>query len=147
MEEENTSKTRTESSTFGSLFSSLTDEVTTLVRNEVQLAQAEMTEKASQATKGVASIAAAGAVMFSGFLVLLAAAVYGLDRVLPDTTTPWLSALIVGAIVLIIGVILVQAGRKKLQALHLTPDRTMASFRNDKEFAKQHEEQAKEQTK
>lgn len=147
MDEENRNRTNTESSTFGSLFSSLTDEVRTLIRNEVRLAQAEMTEKASQAAKGAASIAIAGAVLFSGFLVLLAAAVYGLNAVLPGTTTPWLSALIVGAIVLIIGVIMVQTGRKKLQALNLTPERTMASLSNDKEFAKQHEEQAKEQTK
>lgn len=139
MDEEN--RGRAEPSTFTSLFSNLTDEVRTLVRNEIQLAQAEMAAKATQAAKGAASIAIAGAVMFCGLLVLLAAAVFGLSTVMPA----WLAALIVGVVVLIIGAIMVQAGRKKLQKLNLTPDRTVASFRNDKEFTKQHEEQAKEQ--
>ncbi|TDX31633.1 putative superfamily III holin-X [Modicisalibacter xianhensis] len=137
-------KNRTESSMLGSLVSNLTDEVRTLIRGEVRLAQAEMTEKASQASKGAGSIAAAGAVLFSGFLVLLAAAVYGLDTVIDYGSTPWLSALIVGGVVLIIGAILLQAGRKKLKRLQLAPERTMASFRNDKDLARHHGEHVKE---
>lgn len=147
MEEERT-RTREDSSIMGSLLSNLTDELRTLIRGEIQLAQAEMTEKAAQAGKGGASIAAAGGVLFSGLLVLLAAAVYGLDNVIPYGTTPWLSALIVGVVVLIVGFLMLQAGRKKLQkAQHLTPERTVASFRNDKEMAQHHREHIKEDTK
>lgn len=146
MDEEN--RNRQEGATsFSSLISSLTRDVTSLVRNEVDLAKAEMSEKTSQAATGVGSIAAAGAVMFCGLLVLLAAAVFGLNHVLPPETTPWLSALIVGGVVLIIGLIMLQSGRKKLQAQNLMPNRTMASLRNDRKFAQQHEEQAKEQVK
>jgi xanthine/uracil permease len=142
MEEEN--RSRTESSMLSSLVSNLTDEVRTLIRGEVRLAQAEMSEKASQAGKGAGSIAAAGAVLFSGFLVLLAAAVYGLHTIIDYGETPWLSALIVGGIVLIIGFILLQAGRKKLKTLQMAPERTMASFKNDKDVAKHHSEHVKE---
>lgn len=143
MDEEN--RNRTQTSSLGSLLSSLTNELTGLVRKEVELAKAEISEKGTQAAGGVGSIAAAGGVLFSGFLVLLAAAVFGLNEVLPPETTPWLSALIVGGIVLIIGFILLQSGRKKLKAQNLMPNRTMASFRNDRELAQQHETRAKEE--
>ncbi|SFH71107.1 phage holin family protein [Modicisalibacter xianhensis] len=143
MDEENRSRTGTTS--IGSLLSSLTQEVTSLVRKEIELAKAEIGEKGSQAASGVGSIAAAGAILLSGFLVLLAAAVFGLNTVLPPQTTPWLSALIVGGVVVIIGLIMLQSGRKKLKTQNLMPNRTMASFRNDRELARQHEHRAKEQ--
>ena len=142
MDEEN--RSRTESSMLGSLVSNLTDEIRTLIRGEVRLAQAEMSEKATQAGKGAASIAVAGAVLFSGFLVLLAAAVYGLHAIIDFGETPWLSALIVGVVVLIIGAIMVQSGRKKLQKLQVAPERTMSSLKNDKDVAKHHREHVKE---
>lgn len=147
MDADNRTRQGESSSSFSSLFKSLTYDVTSLVRNEVELAKAEISEKASQASAGVGSIAAAGAIMFCGFLVLLAAAVFGLNTVLPPETTPWLSALIVGGVVLLIGFIMLQSGRKKLKSQNLMPNRTMASLRNDREFARQHEEQAKERAK
>lgn len=132
---------------FGSLFSNLTHEVTSLVRKEIELAKAELSEKASQATSGITSIAVAGAVLMSGFLVLLAAAVYGLNTVLPPNTTPWLSALIVGGIVVVIGFIMLKSGQKKLETQSLRPNRTMASVKSDQGLARQHGKQAKEQMK
>lgn len=132
-------------STIGALFSSLTREVSALVRKESELARVEMSEKAGQAMGGVAAIAVAGGVLLCGFLVLLAAAVFGLNTVLPPETTPWLSALIVGVVVVVIGLIMLQAGRKKLDREALMPTRTMASFRRDRELAQQHEDVVKEE--
>ena len=140
-------RTPREGSSFGTLISNLTHEVTALVRNEVELTKAEMSEKASQVGTGVGAVATAGAVLMCGFLVLLAAAVFGLNTVLPPETTPWLSALIVGGIVVIIGFIMLQSGKKKLQATNLKPNRTIASVRNDKQLAQHHQGQAKEQLK
>lgn len=140
-------KARTEGSSIGSLFSSLAREVTTLVRNETELAKVEMSEKANQAMGGIGSMAAAGAVLMSGFLVLLAAAVFGLNEVLPPETTPWLSALIVGGVVVLIGLIMLQSGRKKLKSQNLMPTRTMASLRRDKEVGREHVEIAKEEVR
>ena len=133
-----------ESGSFGSLISSLTHEVTALVRDEVELAKAEMREKVSQVTTSVTSMAVAGGVLLSGFLVLLAAAVFGLDTFLQR---PWLSALIVGAIVVVIGFIMLQSAKKKLKSANLAPNRTMASFRKDQDMAKKHECQVKEELK
>jgi len=133
-----------ESGSFSSLISSVTHEVTALIRNEVELAKAEMREKISQVTTSIASMAVAGGILLCGLLVLLAAAVFGLDTFLH---TPWLSALIVGVIVVIIGFIMLQTAKSKLKAANLAPNRTMASFRKDQDMAKKHEGQAKEQLK
>ncbi|MDW5375894.1 phage holin family protein [Halomonas sp. HP20-15] len=133
-----------EGSSFGSLISNVTQEITALIRNEVELAKAEMRQKASQLGMGVGSIAAGGGVLLCGFLVLLASAVFGLNIVVQAM---WLSALIVGAIVVIVGFIMLQGGKKKLKATNLTPDRTMASLQKDQGMAKRHKSQAKEQLK
>nr|WP_298415619.1 phage holin family protein [uncultured Halomonas sp.] len=144
MDTDNRNTTRDSSSSFGTLISSLTNEVTSLVRNEVDLAKAEMGQKVSQIGTGVGSIAAAGAVLMCGFLVLLAAAVFGLDTVLQ---TPWLSALIVGVIVVVIGFIMLQTGKKKLKATNLMPQRTISSVQKDADLAQHHKVEAKEQLK
>lgn len=133
-----------EGSSFGSLISNVTQEVTALIRNEVELAKAEMREKTSQLGMGIGSVAAGGGVLLCGFLVLLASAVFGLNLALEAM---WLSALIVGAIVVVIGFIMLQGGKKKLKATNLAPNRTMASLQKDQGMAKQHKSQAKEQLK
>ncbi|WP_346795593.1 phage holin family protein [Halomonas sp. Bachu 37] len=139
--------TSTQGSSIGSLLSTLTQEMTSLVRNEVELAKTEMSEKTHQAMSGLAAIAIAGAVLFGGFLTLLAAAVFLLNEVLPPDTTPWLSAVIVGVVVAIIGYIMLQSGIKKIQARNLMPNRTMHSLQTDKEFAKEHKHNVKEELK
>src|SRR5690606_4868016 len=105
--------------------STITHELTALVRDEAELAKAEMRQKTSQLGTGIGSIAVAGGVLMCGFLVLLASAVFGLDTFLQ---TPWLSALIIGVIVVIVGFVMLQSGKKKLRAINLAPDRTMASL-------------------
>lgn len=143
MEAEN--RTRSQTSSIGMLFTNLANEVTGLIRKESELAKVEMSEKTHQVMGAVVSLAIAGAVLFSGFLVLLAAAVFGLNTVLPPETTPWLSALIVGGVVVVIGLILLQAGRKKLKPDSLMPTRTLASLRRDRALAQEHEEVVKEE--
>lgn len=146
-EHNRTTSTTSEGASLGSLLSTLTREMGSLVRQETQLAKAEMSEKTHQAMTGVAAIAIAGAVLFGGFLVLLAAAVFLLNEVLPPDTTPWLSAIIVGLVVAIIGYVMLKSGVKKLQAQNLMPDRTMASLQSDKDLARHHEAHVKEELK
>ncbi|MBW6390668.1 phage holin family protein [Halomonas sp. Y3S6] len=145
MEAEN--RMRTGETSVASLFTNLARDVTSLVRKETELAKVEMGEKTSQAMGALASIAIAGAVLLSGFLVLLAAAVFGLNTVLPPDTTPWLSALIVGGVVVLVGFIMLQAGRKKLKQENLMPTRTMASLRRDKALTQEHEATLKEEVR
>lgn len=136
-----------EGTSLGSLLATLTREMSSLVRQETQLAKAEMSEKTHQVMNGVAAIAIAGAVLFGGFLVLLAAAVFLLNEVLPPDTTPWLSAILVGLVVAIVGYVMLKSGLKKLQTHNLMPDRTMASLQSDRDLARHHETHAKEELK
>jgi len=120
------------------LLSDLWRETTTLVHDEVELAKADITEKVTQAGRGVGAVATGGAVLFAGFLVLLGAAVGALMRVLPPDLAPWLAPLIVGAVVAIIGAVMLSGGLKKLKAENLRPDRTLESLRRDRDLAKEH---------
>ena len=119
---------RDQDSTTG-LLSRLFDEVTTLMRKELALARSEISESIVDARTGITSLASGGAVLYAGFLVLLMAAVIGLAQVMEA----WLSALIVGAVVAIVGYIMLQSGRKKLRAESLTPDRTREALRKDRD--------------
>lgn len=140
-------KPTSQGSSVGSLLSSVMHEISSLVRNEAELAKTEMSAKTHQAMAGIAAIATAGAVLPGGFLTLLAAAVFLLNEVLPPETTPWLSALIVGGVVTIAGIIMLNAGLKQLQARSLMPDRTINSLQSDKAVAQKHQHNIKEELK
>jgi hypothetical protein len=118
-----------ESHSFVGLVRRLTDELATLVRQELALARAEITSSIRSLILGAGSVAAGGAVLFAGFLVLLAAAVLGLAHVV----SPWLSALIVGVVVALVGYLMVHAGVKGVTETPVTPARTVDSLRRDKD--------------
>ena len=118
----------------GDLFSDLSRETTTLVRQEVQLAKAELTQSASEAARGIGMLVAGGAVAYAGLLFLLLAVVYGLIEAGWD---PWLSALVVGVVVVAIGAILVLRARESLKPANLAPRRTVETLKEDQEWAKE----------
>ncbi len=140
-------KPTSQNTSVGSLLSTVMQEISSLVRNEAELAKTEMSEKTHQVMVAIAEIAIAGAVLMGGFLTLLAALVFVLNEVLPPDTTPWLSAIIVGIVVTLMGVIMLKAGQKKLQARNLMPNRTLHSLQSDKATAKQHQHNVKEELK
>jgi len=114
------------------LLTELAQETTTLVRKEVELAKAEMSEKVNQATAGAVSLAAGGMVAFAGVIFLLLAATFGLATIME----PWLAALIVGGVVTVIGIVLVLMGKRRLSARNLQPNRTISTLQDDKRWAK-----------
>jgi len=126
---------RPEERSIAELFSDLTQETTELVRKEVELAKVEISQKVSRLETGIASLAIGGAVAFAGALVLLAAAVLGVDAVL---NRPWLSALIVGGAITLVGIGLLVKGRSDLGAADVTPERSFESLRKDKDLAMRH---------
>jgi Putative Actinobacterial Holin-X, holin superfamily III len=109
------------------LLSDLAGETSTLVRQEIALFKAELSEKLTRLGVGAAAVAAGGLIAFSGWLALLAAAILGLSHVL----APWLSALIIAVLVLAIGVGLALFGKSRLNADALVPRRTLNSLRED----------------
>ena len=120
------------------LFSDLWRETQTLVHQEAELAKAEISEKVSRVTTGAGEIAAGGAILFAGFIVLLFAAVGALELLLPTEHAIWLAPLIVGLIVMIIGYIVFARGRKQMSAESLAPQRTIDSLQQDAKLAKEH---------
>jgi hypothetical protein len=120
------------------LFSDLWRETQTLVHQEAELAKAEISEKVSKVTTGAGEIAAGGAILFAGFIVLLFAAVGALEMLLPTDHAMWLAPLIVGLIVMIIGYIVFASGRKQMRAESLAPQRTLESLQQDARLAKEH---------
>jgi len=119
---------RESQSAFG-LLRRLTDELSTLLRQELALATTEISRSMRVMLTGAASLAVGGAVLFTGLLAMLAAAVLGLATVL----SPWLAALAIGAAVAVIGIVLVLAGIRSLDPSTLKPSRTTESLRRDKD--------------
>lgn len=117
----------------GELFQELTQEARNLVALEVDLAKTEMSEKAGKMGKDAGILAAGGFVIYAGFLALVFAAIAGLANFL----APWLSALIIGVVVILIGYILVRAGLNGLKRANLTPQQTIQSLQQDKEWVQQ----------
>ena len=118
----------------GDLFSDLSRETTTLVRQEVQLAKAELTQSATEAARGIGMLVAGGAVAYAGLLFLLLAIVFGLIEAGLDA---WVSALVVGLVVAAIGAILVLRARESLKPANLAPRRTVETLKEDQEWAKE----------
>ncbi len=110
----------------------LADEVTTLFTKEIALLKVETTNAIREAQSGVGSMAAGGAVLYAGFLFLLVSAFLALSLVVEG----WLAALIVGAVVAIIGAIMLSSGKKKLEASSLKPEYTQAAMQKDREMLK-----------
>ena len=112
------------------LLSRLMGEVSTLFRKEIALAKAEVSEAASEAKAGAISLVAGGAIVFAAILVLLGAIVL----LLAERMEPWLAALIVAVVVGVIGFVMIQSGKKKLDPLSFKPERTQDALRKDKEM-------------
>ena len=116
----------------GELFTDLAGQTGALVREEVSLARAELTAKATQAGKDVATLAIGGAVAYAGALAILAGVILALATFLPA----WLAALIVGVIVGAAGITLLQRGRAALAHLDVAPRQTMATLAADADALK-----------
>jgi len=108
------------------LINRLLDDATALVRNEVALVKAEVTQSINTLKLTVRSMAAGTVVLAAGMLTLVAAAVLGAEVV-----APWLAALIVGAALAIVGFALIQAAKRNLVSANLSLERTGQSLRKD----------------
>jgi UDP-N-acetylmuramyl pentapeptide phosphotransferase/UDP-N-acetylglucosamine-1-phosphate transferase len=118
----------------GELFADLARESSTLLRQEVQLAKTELSQKASALSGDVASMAIGGLVAYAGVLAIIAAVIIGLAAAgLPW----WVAALLVGLIVAGIGYGLIQRGLTALKREDLTPRRTIESLQEDAQWAKE----------
>ena len=116
------------------LVSDLTRLVPQLARQEVELAKAELAEKAKHAGLGLGAFGGAGLVAFFGVGVLIAAAVLGLAEAVPA----WAAALIVAAVLLLVAGVMALIGRKQVrQATPPLPTEAVDSTKHDVEAVKE----------
>jgi hypothetical protein len=121
------SEPRTEEST-AELIRRAADDITTLVREELALARAEVSEKAGRAGRGVGLFGGAGLVSLYGILGVLTGIVLLLAKVMPA----WSAALLVGVVLLIVAGVLALAGRAQVrQATPPVPQEAVRGVRAD----------------
>lgn len=121
---------------FPQLLRDFSHEATALIRDEMDLARSEITQKINQLGSGMTFLVVGGLVFFAGILVLLDAAVIALLQVLPPTE-PWVAPLLVGGVVFLIGAMMLYSGRNKVKAKNLKPERTLKEMRHDRELFKE----------
>jgi len=115
------------------LLRQLTDDVTNLLTKEAQLAKAEIREAADEAKVGMVSMGAGAAVAFSGFLAIMFGFIYALALYMPA----WVAAFSVGISALVIGYLMLDAGKNKVKPANAVPERTIDALKSDAEMAKE----------
>ena len=123
---------RKEERSIGELFSELANETSTLIRQEVALAQVEITQKATSAGKNVGYLAAGGFVGYAGLLAIIAGVIMGLSYFIPA----WLAAIIVGAIIAVVSYVLVSSALTSLRNMDVKPTETVESIKEDARWLK-----------
>ena len=117
----------------GEVAKDLTHDLSLLVRQEVQLAKAEMAEKGRIAAPGLGMIGAAGVVGLMGAGALTAFLILSLSIVLPE----WLAALLVGAGLGVTAFVLAKYGKQRVgEAGTPVPEQTIETVKEDMEWAK-----------
>lgn len=132
---ETTSDRRTPEAPLGALVHDLSVQIPELVRSELRLAQAELTQKGKRAGIGAGLIGAAGLLAFFGAATLIAAAVLALALILPA----WAAALVVAAVLLAAAAVVAMRGKSQVaEAAPATPERAVAGIKEDIETVKGH---------
>jgi predicted phage tail protein len=116
----------------GELFSALAADTGTLVRQEVALAQAEITAKATKAGKNVGYLAAGGAVGYVGLTAIVAGVIIGLSYFIPA----WLAAILVGGVIAVASYVMVNSALSELRSMEVTPTETVDSIKEDAQWLK-----------
>lgn len=116
----------------GDLISELAGETGTLVRQEVALAQTELTQKAVKVGKNIDYLVAGGAVGYAGLLAIIA----GIILILARFMSPWLAVIIVGVVIAVISYFLISKALTVLKNMELTPKQTVESIKEDAQWLK-----------
>jgi hypothetical protein len=115
------------------LLKRLSEETTQLVRQELDLAKAELSEKGRQAGAGAGLFGGAGAIGLLGLAALTTCFILALATAMPA----WLAALIVAVVYGVTAAVLAARGRVKVrQATPMVPEQTMETVKEDVQWAK-----------
>jgi uncharacterized membrane protein YqjE len=117
----------------GELLKQLSEETTTLVRQELDLAKAEVAQKGQKAGKGAGMFGGAGIMGFLALAALTAALIMAIDK----ATANWVAASIVGVVYAAVAGVLALQGRNKIQeAVPPVPEQAAESVKEDVQWAK-----------
>jgi uncharacterized membrane protein YqjE len=104
-----------------------------IIRSEVRLAKAEVTEDATAMGKAAGMLVAGAVFGIYALGILLLFVIYALNGPLSD----WLAALIVGLVVAAVAGILVKIGLNRIKSVNPAPDKTIDSVKEDIQWVKQ----------
>jgi len=116
----------------GELIGNISNDLSTLFRQEVDLAKVELKQEASKAGKAAGMLGAAGFAGYLAVLLLSLAVVWGLANVIDEG---W-AAFIVGLVWAIIGAVLFVIGRNRLKTVDPVPHRTVDTIKEDAQWLK-----------
>jgi len=116
----------------GQIIADISDDLSTLFRQEVELAKAEVRQEATKAGKAAGMLGAAGFAGYMAVLLLSLAVVFGLSNVMD---AGW-AALIVAVVWASVGAVLYANGRRKLKTVSPVPTRTVETVKEDAQWLK-----------
>jgi uncharacterized membrane protein YqjE len=116
----------------GELVKDLSSQTSTLVRQEIELARAELQQKGKLAGKGAGMLGGAAIAALLALGALTAALIVLLD----DAMATWVAALIVMALWAIVALVLAKAGQKSLQKATPPAPQTVETVKEDIQWAK-----------
>jgi hypothetical protein len=125
----------------GDLIRELADEGRTLLRSEVSLVKAELTEKVHVYERNTSRIAIGGALLLAALFFALWALNMGvtalLTLVVEEEIAVWLAPLIIAVILAIVGRSMVKGGTEEIRHEGIVPERTATTLRDDARWAKE----------
>jgi len=121
-----------EEQSLGDLFTELATETGTLVRQEVALAQAEITDKATKAGKDIGYLAIGGAVGYAAMLAVIAAVIMLLAQFIPA----WAAALLVGVVIGAAAYFMITSALAELKKTDPLPRETIETIKEDAKWLK-----------
>ncbi|MFI6106719.1 phage holin family protein [Streptomyces sp. NPDC051310] len=116
----------------GDLISEISADLSQLVRDEIELAKAEIKEESTKAGKAMGMLGGAG---YAGHLVLLLGSFTVIFALANVMDIAW-AALIVTAVWAVVGAVLYSTGRKRLRTVNLKPEQTMETLKEDARWAR-----------
>jgi putative superfamily III holin-X len=121
-----------EQTSIGELIGNISNDLSQLFRQEVELAKAELKQEATKAGKAAGMLGGAGFAGYLAVVLLSFAAVFALDAVMP---AGW-AALIVAVVWAVIGAALYVTGKNKLKTVDPMPRRTVDTLKEDAQWLK-----------
>ncbi len=121
----------------GEILAQLSQDTAEVVRREVRLAEAEITQKAYRAGKNAGFVAAGGALAYAGLLAVVAGIIMFFGR----SPRPWFSAFSVGLSVAGAGALLALKGLDALKREGVAPQETIETLEENREWLKDQTDQ------